>query len=142
MRIAELIRSTTFTNSTSRHFIELKFCVAAHSRDDVEWSNRHVGFDGRRNVPTEDIGVVGLNVWNPKNGYRGIYTGLGTKFKTYARAAEQPVLARRWLQYSITIILPAGKNDALDSFMPRGAQINRELTGWTALPFRTSELEK
>ncbi len=68
------------------HVIEHKVCVAADSYDGIEWSDRRIVLDRRRDVTTEDIGVVGLNVWKTKQGYRGIYTGLGTKFKTYALA--------------------------------------------------------
>ena len=68
------------------HVIEHKICVAAHSYEGIEWSDRRIVLDRRRDVTTEDIGVVGLNVWKTKKGYRGIYTGLGTKFKTYALA--------------------------------------------------------
>ena len=68
------------------HVIEHKVCVAADSYDGIEWRERRVVLDRRRDVLTEDIGVVGLNVWKTAQGYRGIYTGLGTKYKTYALA--------------------------------------------------------
>ena len=68
------------------HVIEHKVCVAAHSYDGIEWSDRRIVLERRRDVTTEDIGVVGLNVWKSGKEYRGIYTGLGTKFKTYALA--------------------------------------------------------
>ena len=50
------------------HVIEHKVCVAAHSLDGIEWRDRRVVLERRRNVPTEDIGVEGLNVWKTKKG--------------------------------------------------------------------------
>ena len=68
------------------HVIEHKVCAAAHSEDGIVWKNRQVVIERRRDVVTEDIGVIGLNVWKTEGGYRGVYTGLGTKYKTYAMA--------------------------------------------------------
>ncbi|MDA0658830.1 MAG: hypothetical protein O3C60_08280 [Planctomycetota bacterium] len=68
------------------HVVEHKVCMAAHSYDGITWTDRQIVLERRRDVTTEDIGVVGLNVWKSRNGYRGVYTGLGTKFNTYALA--------------------------------------------------------
>ena len=66
------------------HVIEHKVCAAAHSVDGILWTDRQVVFDRRRDVTSEDIGVVGLNVWRSGPGYRGVYTGLGTQYQTYS----------------------------------------------------------
>ncbi|MBM4005914.1 MAG: hypothetical protein FJ295_21950 [Planctomycetes bacterium] len=98
------------------HVIEHKVCVAAHSWDGIEWSDRQIVLERRRNVPTEDIGVVGLNVWKTKNGYRGIYTGLGTKFKTYALAEAASVDGITWNRggdhNNVSLTLQPGKWDS------------------------------
>ena len=44
------------------HVIEHKVCVAAHSYNGIEWRNRRIVLERRREVTTEDIAVVGLNV--------------------------------------------------------------------------------
>lgn len=66
------------------HVVEHKVCVAAESDDGIHWTDRKVVFDRRRDNATEDIGVVGLNVWASGTGFQGLYTGLGTRFKTYS----------------------------------------------------------
>lgn len=66
------------------HVIEHKVCVVAHSVDGISWTDRRVVLDRRRDVTSEDIGVIGLNVWPAGSGYRGVYTGLGTRFETYS----------------------------------------------------------
>jgi predicted GH43/DUF377 family glycosyl hydrolase len=76
--------------------IEHKVCVAAHSYDGIEWSERQIVIERRRDVPTEDIGVVGLNAWKTEKGYRCIYTGLGTKFGTYALAEAASLDGLKW----------------------------------------------
>ena len=68
------------------HVIEHKVIAAAHSTDGIEWTDRQLVLDRRRDVPSEDIGVVGLNAWRTKDGFHGIYTALGTKYKSYALA--------------------------------------------------------
>ena len=78
------------------HVIEHKVCVAAHSYDGIKWSDRQIVLERRRDVTTEGIGVVGLNVWKTEKGYRGIYTGLGTKFKTYALAEAVSIDGLNW----------------------------------------------
>ena len=69
----------------------------------------------RRDVATEDIGVVGLNVWKTEKGYRGIYTGLGTKFKTYALAEAVSFDGLTWNrgadQENVSLTLQSGKWD-------------------------------
>lgn len=80
------LKDSNYLANGTWHVIEHKVCVCAHSYDGIEWSDRRIVLERRRDVPTEDIGVVGLNVWRTRKGYRGIYTGLGTKFKTYALA--------------------------------------------------------
>lgn len=97
------------------HVIEHKVCAAAHSYDGIKWSDRQIVLERRRDVPTEDIGVVGLNVWKTKNGYRGIYTGLGTKFKTYALAEAASADGLTWNrggdQDNVSLTLQPGKWD-------------------------------
>ena len=66
------------------HVTEHKVCVAAQSVDGISWTDRRVVFDRRRDVTSEDIGVVGLNVWRTGSVYRGVYTGLGTRVQTYS----------------------------------------------------------
>ena len=78
------------------HVIEHKVCVAAHSYDGIEWSERQIVIERRRDVPTEDTGGVGLNAWKTEKGYRCIYTGLGTKFKTYALAEAASADGLTW----------------------------------------------
>ena len=69
----------------------------------------------RRDVTTEDIGVVGLTVWKTERGYRGIYTGLGTKFKTYALAEAASPDGLTWDrgtdQENVSLTLHPGKWD-------------------------------
>jgi hypothetical protein len=97
------------------HVIEHKVCVAAHSHDGIEWSDRLIVIERRRDVTTEDIGVVGLNAWKTKNGYRGIYSSLGTKFKTYALAEAFSVDGLTWDrggdQENVSLTLQPGKWD-------------------------------
>lgn len=69
---------------TEWHVIEDKHAVTADSHDGVKWFDKRVVLSRRRDVNYEDIGVVGLTVWKTRDGYRGIYTGLGTRFKSYA----------------------------------------------------------
>jgi hypothetical protein len=66
------------------HVIENKYAVVAHSFDGVKWFDKRVVLERRRDVPYEDIGVVGLTPWKTRSGWRGIYTGLGTQFHSYA----------------------------------------------------------
>ena len=97
------------------HVIEHKVCVAAHSYDGLEWSDRRIVLERRRDVTTEDIGVVGLNVWKSGKEYRGIYTGLGTKFKTYALAEAASPDGLTWDrgtdQENVSLTLHPGKWD-------------------------------
>ena len=78
------------------HVIEHKVCIAAHSVDGIDWRDRRLVLDRRRNVATEDIGVVGLNVWKSSTQFRGIYTGLATKYKSYAMAEASSVDGLIW----------------------------------------------
>ena len=48
------------------HVIEHKVCAAAHSDNGIEWGDRRIVLDRRRDVTTDDIGVVGLNGWSTK----------------------------------------------------------------------------
>lgn len=66
--------------------IEHKVGVVAHSFDGVKWTDRRVVLERRRDVKTEDIGIVGMQVWKTRTRYRATYTGLGTKYRTYALA--------------------------------------------------------
>ncbi len=68
------------------HVIEHKVGVVAHSFDGVKWTDRRIVLERRRDVTTEDIGIVGMQVWKTGTRYRATYTGLGTKYKTYALA--------------------------------------------------------
>ena len=76
--------------------IEHKICVAAHSADGVNWFDREIVLERRGEVTTENIGVVGLQVWKTASGYRGAYTGLGTKYDTYALVEATSADGLRW----------------------------------------------
>ena len=82
-------------HSSEADVIEHKLCVAAHSFDGLHWTERRIVLERRRDVPTEYIGIVGLQVWKTKTRYRAVYTALGTKDKTYslAEAASSDGLA-------------------------------------------------
>jgi predicted GH43/DUF377 family glycosyl hydrolase len=68
------------------HVIEHKVGVVAHSFDGVNWTDRRIVLERRRSVNTEDIGIVGMQVWKTRTRYRATYTGLGTKHKSYSLA--------------------------------------------------------
>jgi predicted GH43/DUF377 family glycosyl hydrolase len=73
--------------------IKEKVAGVAHSFDGVNWTDRRTVLKRRRNVDTEDIGIVGMQVWKTGTQYRATYAGLGTKYKSYAKAHATYVLA-------------------------------------------------
>ncbi len=83
------------TNGTW-HIIEHKLCVAADSVDGIHWTDRRIVMERRRNVLSEDIAVVGLNVWQNSSGYHAVYTGLGTGNNTYSLAEAVSTDGLHW----------------------------------------------
>ena len=80
------LRDPDWEKNGTWHIIEHKLCAAAESDDGISWTDRKIVMDRRRNVPSEDIAVVGLNVWRKATGYHGLYTGLGTDNGSYSLA--------------------------------------------------------
>lgn len=68
--------------------IEHKVIAAAHSTDGICWTDRQRVLERRMDVTTENVGVVGMQVWKTADEriFRGLYAGLGTRFGTYSLA--------------------------------------------------------
>ena len=73
--------------------IKEKVAGVAHSFDGVNWTDRRTVLKRRRDVDTEDIGIVGMQVWKTKTRYRATYAGWGTKYGSYAKAPATYVLS-------------------------------------------------
>ena len=103
------------------HIIEHKVGVVAHSFDGMNWTDRRVVLERRRDVNTEDIGIVGMQVWKTKTRYRATYTGLGTKHKSYALAEAVSIDGLTWNR---------GASEDNVSLAPRPGTWEREMIGY------------
>jgi predicted GH43/DUF377 family glycosyl hydrolase len=105
--------------------IEDKYVVVAHSQDGIHWSDKRIVLGRRRDVPYEDIGVVGLTAWRTKGGgWRGVYTGLGTKFKSYSLCEAVSADGLGWHRG------PAGQNLSLG---PSGQGWEKQMIGYPSV---------
>lgn len=105
--------------------IEDKYAVVAHSYDGVQWTDKRIVLARRRDVPYEDIGVVGLTAWKGSAGkWRGLYLGLGTQVKSYALCEAVSDDGLIWQRG------PAGKNLSLT---PLGKGWEREMIGYPSI---------
>ncbi|MFN8705951.1 MAG: hypothetical protein ACK526_14055 [Planctomyces sp.] len=68
------------------HVIEHKLIASAESVDGIQWTDRRVVMERRRDIAEENIAVVGMNVWKTPNHFHAIYTGLGTGSGSYVLA--------------------------------------------------------
>lgn len=68
------------------HVIEHKLIASAESVDGIHWTDRRVVMERRRDVASEDIAVVGMNVWKTPSHFHAVYTGLGSRTGSYVLA--------------------------------------------------------
>lgn len=105
--------------------IEDKYAVVAHSYDGLRWTDKQIVLARRRDVPYEDIGVVGLTAWKtPQGKWRGMYLGLGTQVKSYSLCEAVSDDGLIWNRG------PAGKNLSL---VPLGKGWEREMVGYPSV---------
>jgi predicted GH43/DUF377 family glycosyl hydrolase len=64
-----------------------KHCAVCHSVDGVHWTDHRIVMSPRRDVSYEDIAVATPFVWRQGGVYRMFYSGIGTRWGTYARGA-------------------------------------------------------
>lgn len=79
--------------SDDQNSIKQKVGGVAHSFDGVKWFDRRTVLKRRRDVETENIGIVGMQVWKIGSRFRATYAGLGTKYKDYAKSYATYVLS-------------------------------------------------
>lgn len=106
------------------HVIEDKYVVVAHSYDGIRWFDKRIVLARRRDVPYEDIGVVGLTAWRVQSGWRGLYTGLGSQFKSYSLCEAISADGLTWHRG------PAGRNLSL---APLGKGWEQKMIGYPSV---------
>ena len=114
------------------HVIEDKHAVVAHSYDGLRWTDKKIVLSRRRDVAYEDIGIVGLNVWRTPTGeWHGVYTGLGTKGKSYALCEATSPDGLTWHRGT------AGKNLSLE---PLSTGWEKTMIGYPSLDVTTEQV--
>ena len=114
------------------HVIEDKYAVVAHSYDGIRWFDKRVVLARRREVPYEDVGVVGLQCWRTRTGsWRGIYTGLGTKYKSYSLCEVVSTDGLAWHRG------PTGQNLSL---APDGKGWEKDMIGYPGIDVTTGRI--
>jgi hypothetical protein len=74
----------TGTPSDSLDVDQRKLSVIAHSHDGIDWFDKRIVLSPRTQVDYENAGVIALNVWKAKAGYRSIYAAIGSRFGAYS----------------------------------------------------------
>jgi predicted GH43/DUF377 family glycosyl hydrolase len=63
---------------------QAKQSVIAHSYDGLEWFDRRIVLQARKDAEYENAATIALNVWPTRTGWRAIYAGIGTQFGAYS----------------------------------------------------------
>lgn len=74
------ITGKTIHRMAFRHFAEL----VCHSKDGINWYDHRLILSPRREVTNEDIAVAAPFVWRDPDGYRMIYSAIGTRWPAYS----------------------------------------------------------
>jgi len=63
---------------------QAKYSVVADSWDGIDWFDRRVVLEPRREANYENAATIGLTVWQEGATWRAIYAGIGTRFGAYS----------------------------------------------------------
>ncbi len=85
-RILYRLYYTLTTGTPSKNLLvdQAKQGVVAHSYDGINWFDKRVVLRPRHEADYENAAAAGLNAWRTDTGWRGVYSGIGTRFGYYS----------------------------------------------------------